>query len=586
MDRNAFVHVMNEASGMLEAGDAAGALARLTAFDDALGEQPDPQDYGWIVSYRFRSAFGAGDYAQALHIAENGPARFAADIPSGSMATMYSMAVEAATQLGRAESAVAMADKCIALRRQVGTHDEVLMGAMTACTLLGDLERFDLATRYALLLIAEGEGAEKYRAYGYYALCAALEHKVGDGVFATLWSGRDWLGSVDNEFAREARAYLDNSLTVRDLLAQQQPAAGAQFPPPAGAAGGLPLPPPTSPAAGGVPLPPPGGPATGGVPLPPPMGQGDSGIPLLPPNPGGSAPISLPPPGPASVPIPLPPPDGVAAVPLPPPPAQPNPFGGPVPGLEPADPPAPQPFPMDAPTQYLPVSGTFTVPADLESQPAPREALLDALHGAGHGTNLVHGQPPADQCAGGETADALLAAGRPGVAAAAYRALIDEAIDSGHPDLLIMGKAVLGLMMALIFDNRVGEAHAVWIDESGATAIGIQALEHGQTSVHDLHGYRLLEAYFHALAVTDRDSALHAVNTIMNSCVDYAFEREREVVPGMINNWRRHLYELFDDNPPPDIFGPVEAAEARWGQPVPLGPLYWSRPSPWVVDWL
>ncbi|MFE3700323.1 hypothetical protein ACFXO7_20900, partial [Nocardia tengchongensis] len=81
MDRNAFVEVMNEASGMLETGRAEEALARLSAFDDELLGVPDPKEYGWIVSYRFRSAFAAGDYAQALHLAEHGPARYPADIP-------------------------------------------------------------------------------------------------------------------------------------------------------------------------------------------------------------------------------------------------------------------------------------------------------------------------------------------------------------------------------------------------------------------------------------------------------------------------------------------------------------------------
>lgn len=547
MDREAFVHVMNEASGLLEAGDAAGALARLTAFDDGLVEQPDPQDYGWIVSYRFRSAFGAGDFAQALQIAENGPARFAADIPSGSMATMYSMAVEAATQLGQAESAVDMADRCIALRRQVGTPDEVLMGAMTACTLLGDIERFDLALRYAHLLIAEGEGFEKYRAYGYYALCAALEHKVGDSAFATLWAGREWLGGVDNEFAREAKNYLENSPTVKELLAQQ-PLEGPGVPAP-------PLPP-----SAPVHLPPPG-PASAPVHLPPP-GPVSAPAHLPPPGPD-SIPVPLPPPGAAGGPVPLPPPAS-GAVELPPPgpvdsPLTPvDPFGGAVPLSSAVNSPAPQDLPLDAPTQYLPVSGALPV--------------------AGN-------RPPADQCAGGETADALLVAGRFGVAAAAYRALIDEALGTGRPDLMIMGKAVLGLLQALIFDNRIPEAHAIWIDESAATAIGIQAIERGQTSLHDLFGYRLIEAYLHSLAISDRDGAIQAVNTIMGTCIEYAFDKEREVVPGMINNWRRHLIEIFDDNPPPEVFAPVEMAERRWGQPVPLGPLYWSRPSPWVVDW-
>ncbi|MVU83715.1 hypothetical protein GPX89_41585 [Nocardia sp. ET3-3] len=501
MDRNAFVEVMNDASGMLEAGLAQEALARLAAFDDGLVVAPEPKDYGWIVSYRFRSAFAAGDYAQALHLAEHGPARFPADIPPATMATMYSMAVEAATQQELPDSAVIMADRCIELRRAHGEHSEVLMAAMTACTLLGDLERHDLASRYAQLLITEGVGHDDYRGYGYYALCAAIEQGVGGHLIDTLRAGREWLESQDNEFARVALEYLQSAPALQGPLAVNLDLAD---------------------------------PLGNGVPLSDPLSEGAAAEP------------------PASA-APYPP---ANAAPYPPANAAPYPLGNGAPLPE-------APSPADSmQTQYLPV-GDGLPPA----APGPQ-------------------QPPPEQIAGGETADALMDANRPGIAAAAYRALIDDAIGTGRPDPLIMGKATLGMLTALIFDNRVGEAHSVWVDEQGPTYLGIWSLENGQTSVHDAIAYNLVAAFLHSLSTGDPNAANHAVDALMTRNVEWAYENDPQVVPAMINTWRRHLLEIHNGEPAPEYRWQLTQAEQRWGHPVPEGGLYWMRPYRWVVDWV
>lgn len=486
MDRNAFVEVMNEASGMLEAGLAEEALTRLTAFDDTLTDAPDPKDYGWIVSYRFRAAFAAGDFAQALNLASHGPARFPADIPPATLATMYSMAVEAATQQGQADAAVTMADRCLELRRGNGDHAEVLMAAMTACTLLGDIERHDLAGRYAQLLIAEGVGHDDYRGYGYYALCAAIEQGVGGHLVDTLRAGREWLESQDNEFARVALEYLENAPALQNP--HGPPAAPAPIEPP-------PLPPEF---------------------VVPPVANPNAVDPLL---------VNL----------------DLA-----------DPLGT---SLTVSDPPAAQ-------TQYLRVGDG-----------APQVVTAP-------------GQPPAEQVAGGETADALMDANRPGIAAAAYRALVDDAVASGSPDPLIMGKSVLGLLTALIFDNRVGEAHAVWIDEQSPTHLGVWSLENGQTSVHDAIAYNLVAAFLHSLSTGDRNASNHAVDSLMARNLEWAYENDPQVVPAMINTWRRHLYEIHEGEPGPEYRWQLTQAEQRWGGPISDGGLYWLRPYRWVVDWV
>ncbi|MTJ63452.1 hypothetical protein GL305_22965 [Nocardia seriolae] len=502
MDRNAFVEVMNEASGMLEAGRAEEALARLTVFDDGLAVAPEPKDYGWIVSYRFRSAFAAGDYAQALHLAEHGPARFPADIPPATLATMYSMAVEAATQQGLPDSAVLMADRCIDLRRGHGEHAEVLMAAMTACTLLGDLERHDLASRYAQLLITEGVGHDDYRGYGYDALCAAIEEGVGGHLIDTLRAGREWLESQDNEFARVALEYLQSAPALREPLAVNLDLAD---------------------------------PLGNGVPLSDPLGAPQPLDNSVPPGPLEGAV----PPGPRN------------GVPFPDPAAAP--YAMPTPDVMPA--------PDAMQTQYLHIGDG--VPHTVAGPP----------------------QPPAEMLAGGETADALMDANRPGIAAAAYRALIDDAVNTGRPDPLIMGKATLGLLTALIFDNRVGEAHSVWVDEHGPTYLGVWSLENGQTSVHDAIAYNLVAAFLHSLSTGDPNAANHAVDALMSRNVEWAYENDPQAVPAMINTWRRHLLEIHSGEPAPEYRWQLTQAEQRWGHPIPEGGLYWMRPYRWV-DWV
>ncbi|MRH88539.1 hypothetical protein GFY24_13975 [Nocardia sp. SYP-A9097] len=595
MDRNAFVEVMNEASGMLESGRAPEALARLTEFDNALLSPPDPKDYGWVVSYTFRSAFAAGEFAQALRIAENGPARFPADIPPATLATMYSMGVEAATQLGRPDSAVTMADRCIDIRRGHGDHGEVLMAAMTACTLLGDIERHDLASRYAQLLIAEGDG--DHRAYGYYAVCAAIEHGVGGHLVDTLRAGRDWLRSHDNEFAREALQYLDNSPAVANgAVSPTAPPPSSQEPfapsgqdmfaePPLGQDMFA------EPPLGQDPFTPP---PFGQDPFTPPPLSPDAFAPSLP----DQAPIGLPPLGPGplgSV------PDGQGPLG-----AGPNGQGPAGFGPNGQSPLAPEPFgqvpfgdaPVDGnPLAQTPFGGDPLGPPLLGPDslglpplgpPLGEVAQTELLSVSGNGIESVTGpkQPPADQLAGGETADALLEAQRPGIAAAAYRALIDDAIATGKPDPLILGKSVLGMLMALIFDNRVGEAHSVWIDEQGPTYLGVWALENGQTSIHDAMAYNLVAAFLHSLSTGDPNAANHAVDTLMGRCVNWAFGTDAQVVPAMLNTWRRHLYEIHEGEPAPEYRWELTQAEQRWGGPLPESALYWMRPYPWIVDWL
>ncbi|WP_067685714.1 hypothetical protein [Nocardia jejuensis] len=439
MSSDEFVAVMQDSTRLLQNGRAGEALALLSAYDDALLTQPEPRDYGWIVFYRFRAAFLSGDFAQALRLAENGPARFEADVPAENAGHMFSMAIEAATESNRADSAVRMANRCLELRRAQGQQGETLMAAMTAGTLLGRIGRFDLARPFTRILIEESAASpafDRFRAFGYRQLCEAVSDRPDPELLDTLLAGREWLRASDDDDARVALAFIESSPALRER-AERIDTPGVRF------------------AAG-------------------------------------------------------------------------------------ADP----------------------------------KAVAAPAH------------PPSEQCASGERADELLAAGQAAQAVAAYEALIEQTGRTGRPDLFVLGKSVLGLLHALLFAGRTRDAHAVWTGEGGLPGLGILAIEQGQLSLHDLIGYRLFEAYMHGMSTGDRESAVAAVDKIMGSCLDYAFQHEPQVAAAMVNNWRRHLTEVFDDAPPPHVFAGVQAAEQRLGHPVPSGPLYWSRPSRWVIDWL
>jgi hypothetical protein len=196
-------------------------------------------------------------------------------------------------------------------------------------------------------------------------------------------------------------------------------------------------------------------------------------------------------------------------------------------------------------------------------------------------------QPPAELCRAGEVADELLATRRPQEAVEAYRALLAEAAGGVRADPLILAKSVLGLLIGLIHSNKVADAHQVWISQPPElTGYGIQMIEGGQTSTHDLIAYYLVGAYLHSLSVGDLDAASDAVDKLMGICVDYATQREPSAVPLMLNNWRRHLRELHGAVPAPKYQEAFGKAMDAWGQAVPEGGLYWPRPYRWVVDWL
>jgi hypothetical protein len=220
MDRREFATVMTDSGSLIDAGMPEQALRRLTSFDEALAEQPDPKDYGWVFFYRFRAAFLAGDFEQALRLAEREPDRFTADLDRTNAAWMHSAAAEAAAELGLADTVVTMAQRCVELRLAMEEREGVLMAAASACTLLKRLGRCDLNGRFVDTLIELGVDSDEHRAYGYMELCLNIDATGDPARIEQLLAGQTWLTACDHDFARGALRFIQVSPTVAGHRAQ------------------------------------------------------------------------------------------------------------------------------------------------------------------------------------------------------------------------------------------------------------------------------------------------------------------------------------------------------------------------------
>ncbi|GGK33933.1 hypothetical protein [Nocardia camponoti] len=104
-------------------------------------------------------------------------------------------------------------------------------------------------------------------------------------------------------------------------------------------------------------------------------------------------------------------------------------------------------------------------------------------------------------------------------------------------------------------------------------------LERAQASPGDLLVYRLIEAHLHSLSSGDPDTAANAVDSIMQSCVNFAAEHDPRLIPRILNNWALHLAEVYQ----PAIRTPaLQEAERKWGPSQP-GALFFPHPMPWVT---
>lgn len=189
-------------------------------------------------------------------------------------------------------------------------------------------------------------------------------------------------------------------------------------------------------------------------------------------------------------------------------------------------------------------------------------------------------------CSRGEAADRALIADAFADAEAGYRAVADAMLETRELDSFVCAKATLGLLIALVGQGRHADAHAVWIQEIDDLpwGLGVYALEHGHTSVHDLMVYSLVSAFLHSLTAGDREAAAEAVESLLGRVLAYAAAEDPGLAPVALSNWRLHLGEIYEGQVPAARAASLAAAERRHGA-GPRLPLRFAPPSPWRITW-
>jgi hypothetical protein len=189
-------------------------------------------------------------------------------------------------------------------------------------------------------------------------------------------------------------------------------------------------------------------------------------------------------------------------------------------------------------------------------------------------------------CSRGQAADRALTAGDFAGAEASYRAVADTMLEARELDSFVCAKATLGLLLALVGQGRHADAHAVWIREIDDVpwGLGVYALEHGHTSVHDLMVYSLVSAFLHSLGAGDREAAADAVESLLGRVLAHAAAEEPDLAPVALSNWRLHLHEIYEGEVP-DRRARARAEAERQHGAAPLLPLRFAAPSPWRITW-
>lgn len=190
-------------------------------------------------------------------------------------------------------------------------------------------------------------------------------------------------------------------------------------------------------------------------------------------------------------------------------------------------------------------------------------------------------------CRKGEAADKLYNDGRLHEAQNAYTAILGDLERTGLIDSYLIAKTTLGLLLTNIRLGRFPDAFAIWnanIEES-LFGIGIYALEHAQTSIHDMLLYDFVCACLHSFSDGDKDASGQAVNQYMSRVYEFLSEHEDQdpdLLRLAVSNWKTHLKEIFGTSIPHDLARPLINAERALAQgQVRPQALDFPPPSPW-----
>jgi hypothetical protein len=198
----------------------AAALELADEAEGALVRQPDPTQYGWLCFYRFRAAFLLEQWERAWRTL---PPRFMFVVSPINAAWLFSAKAEVAARTGRVEELLALAARCIGIRREMGDIPGMLEAAQTACELLHDIGRNDLNTHFLPIILGEARfhGHAKYTAYGYVTLVRNIIATGSPICIDVLLDGKDWLARCEDECAQMALEFAHTSPAVLARVASR-----------------------------------------------------------------------------------------------------------------------------------------------------------------------------------------------------------------------------------------------------------------------------------------------------------------------------------------------------------------------------
>ena len=191
-------------------------------------------------------------------------------------------------------------------------------------------------------------------------------------------------------------------------------------------------------------------------------------------------------------------------------------------------------------------------------------------------------------CALGEQGAAALQAKKYDDAAVHYNTIVQRMRRSQFVNGRVLGKAVLGLLVAKIGQGDYRFAHDVWssdtsnrASEAGLLATGIYMLENNQVDAHDQAVYMFVSAYLHTFG-SQKEIAANAVNIYMSRICDYAVEQEPEILPQSLSSWRFALYRIFEEEPPEKFTTHLRTLSETHGLTLSeKGNFVFPRQSPW-----
>lgn len=192
-----------------------------------------------------------------------------------------------------------------------------------------------------------------------------------------------------------------------------------------------------------------------------------------------------------------------------------------------------------------------------------------------------------DLCKLGEAADGLCKERKYTEALAKYKIIIEDTVSTGTPDIFIVSKSVLGMLLALVRSSQIQEAFDLFTsDEESIHGIGIRGLgELFQTSNHDAITYYMVAAFLFSIVNDRQEKLAKSVQSFMERVLGYGFDADTTIIPMAISNWKNHIMAIFDGVPAPMWVQMIAGYEKKYGKTVSQDKVDFPAPSRWVIDW-